>query len=39
MGSEKSARYAYELDPSVKEATTLVWADESAAESKMEHGQ
>ena len=30
MGSEKSARYAYELEsPSVSEATTLVWTDES----------
>ena len=25
--------------PSVKEATTLVWTDESAAERKREHGQ
>ncbi len=40
MGSEKSARYAYELEsPSVKEATTLVWTDESAAVRKREHGQ
>src|SRR5258707_36988 len=30
IGSEKSARYAYELEsPSVKEAATIVWTDNS----------
>src|SRR5258706_11015463 len=37
IGSEKSARYAYELEsPSVKEAAMLVWTNESAT---TDHGQ
>ena len=42
VGMEMSARYAYELEsPSVKEATTLVWTDESTLvpEIDSEHGR